>query len=309
MHSRGMIHGDLKGVRTRKPQLCLPLTILIFQLNILIDRTGRARLADFGLLTIVPDSSSVTSRGQGGTTRWMSPELLDPEIQDHRQTIYSDCYALGMVIYEVLSEKIPFYQFLNLVISWKVLKGDRPERPQGAEGAWFTDDVWEVLGRCWMSQPRDRPSVKDVLQCLEEVSRSWTPLSAPPTVGLPIPDLSDLISVGSTDTGGTPPKSPMGGNNDHETSASIFLMKVANWDGRSQEIHEALTAAFETKDYLECLKDLRARQIEPQLYINNLDKVSPYSIPKRLARFMTIGNRSLTAFRPTPNSGDDAYER
>ena len=94
-----------------------------------------------------------------------------------------------------------------------------------------------------------------------------------------------------------------------DSGASIFLMKVANWDGMSQEIHEALTAAFEANDYLECLKDLRARRIEPQLYINNLDKVSPYSVPKRLARFMTIGNRSLTASRPTPNSGDDAYER
>jgi len=92
-------------------------------------------------------------------------------------------------------------------------------------------------------------------------------------------------------------------------SASKFLRKVANWDGRSQEIHQALTAAFDATDYLECIKDLRAIRIEPQLYINNLDKVSPYSIPKRLVRFITIGDRSLTASRPTPNSGDDAYER
>ena len=43
----------------------------------------------------------------GGTRRWMSPELLDPErfgmpeSENNRPTKQSDCYALGMVIYEV----------------------------------------------------------------------------------------------------------------------------------------------------------------------------------------------------------------
>jgi len=40
----------------------------------------------------------------GGTPRWMSPELLDPDrfgITDYRPTKQSDCYALGMVVYEV----------------------------------------------------------------------------------------------------------------------------------------------------------------------------------------------------------------
>ena len=43
----------------------------------------------------------------GGTRRWMSPELLDPdrfgmpESENNRPTRQSDCYALGMVIYEV----------------------------------------------------------------------------------------------------------------------------------------------------------------------------------------------------------------
>ena len=42
----------------------------------------------------------------GGTVRWMSPEFLDPERfgilgSEGRPTRESDCYALGMVIYEV----------------------------------------------------------------------------------------------------------------------------------------------------------------------------------------------------------------
>ena len=105
----------------------------------------------------------------------MSPELFEQEIQDHRRTKHSDCYALGMVVYEVLSGRMPFYQYVNLVIPGKVVAGDRPKRPRGTEGAWFTDDVWEGLGRCWKPQPGNRPNIEEVLWCLEKASRSWTP--------------------------------------------------------------------------------------------------------------------------------------
>ena len=120
----------------------------------------------------------------------MGPEFFDPEIRGHCQTIHADCYAFGMVIYEVLSGRVPFYQYAESIIPDKVFGGDRPEIPRGAEGAYFTGDVWEVLGRCWTSQPANRPKVEDVLLCLENVSESWVPLSprsmaAPSTEGSP----------------------------------------------------------------------------------------------------------------------------
>jgi len=130
MHSQGMVHGDLKGA------------------NILVDHTCHACLADFGLLTTVSDSTTLNSSAQdhGGTARWMSPELLEGGTQDCRRTKLSDCYAIGMVIYEVLSGHMPFHQYASWSVPIKVVRGDRPERPQGAEGAWFADGVWEVLG-------------------------------------------------------------------------------------------------------------------------------------------------------------------
>ena len=133
----------------------------------------------------------------------MSPELFDSKVQDHRRTKRSDCYALGMVIYEVLSRQRPFYQYANLVVFGKVAGGSRPERPRGTEAVWFTDDVWEMLGRCWVPQPEHCPSVKDVLRCLEEVSRSWVlppqlP-EAPSTVGSLTQDFCGTTTMEHTD--------------------------------------------------------------------------------------------------------------
>lgn len=65
---------------------------------------------------------------------------------------------------------------------------------------------------------------------------------------------------------------------DRTISASALLTKVANWDGKSQDVHQVLTVAFEAEDYLDCIKNLQARGIEPLLYINCLDKVCMFLI-------------------------------
>jgi hypothetical protein len=113
----------------------------------------------------------------------MGPEFFDPKIQDCRPTIYSDCYALGMVIYEVLSGHVPFYKFANHVVSRMIFDGERPEKPEGLGGAWFMDDVWTMLERCWTHQPNDRPGIEEVLRCLEGASRVWMPPSPQAVVG------------------------------------------------------------------------------------------------------------------------------
>lgn len=165
--------------------------------NILIDRTGNACLADFGLLTITSDATNVTSSNsfwEGGTWRWMGPEMFCPKkfgLKDNRPTKSSDCYALEMVVYEVLRGKVPFYRDTNLFVVVKVSDGEQPKRPQGAKGAWFGDNVWNLLQRCWEPSPGDRPGIEDVLDLLGDVSRSWTP---PPQIIDPqteVPTTSD----------------------------------------------------------------------------------------------------------------------
>ena len=136
--------------------------------NILIDSEGNARLADFGLLTIVSDPTNLLSScsfTQGGTVRWMSPELISPQtfgFENARPTKRSDCYALGMVIYETISGHLPFHRYGDLNVIAMVLQHKRPRR-----GVEFTESVWKMLELCWAPQPSHRPSIEDVLLCLE----------------------------------------------------------------------------------------------------------------------------------------------
>ena len=109
----------------------------------------------------------------------MSPELLDPEhfgLNDSQPTKESDCYALGMVVYEVLSGQVPFAPFKDFVVMRKVIEGQHPARPEGRKGVWFTDGLWGMTSLCWATQPARRPSIEAVLECLDQVSNIWEPL-------------------------------------------------------------------------------------------------------------------------------------
>ena len=103
----------------------------------------------------------------------MGPELL--ESNKFGPTKESDCYALGMVTLEVLSGQAPFPNCGDHIVMRKVCKGERPGRPKGMRGAWFTDDLWGMLKRCWATQPRNRPSIEVLLECFARASRAWKP--------------------------------------------------------------------------------------------------------------------------------------
>ena len=93
-HGEGVVHRDIK------PE------------NILLDRTGRVKIADFGLAKLVANSAenfTLTGRHQVmGTPRYMAPEQMEGSHQvDHR----ADIYSLGVVFYEMLTGQVPVGHF------------------------------------------------------------------------------------------------------------------------------------------------------------------------------------------------------
>ena len=111
--------------------------------------------------------------------RWMGPELIAPEefgLKTGHSTKSSDCYSLGMVIYETISGNVPFHEVPDVAVFMKVVKGERPCCKVG-----FPEDLQKMVEQCWESQPNMRPSVEEVLECLEVCSTdgiSWQQLLA-----------------------------------------------------------------------------------------------------------------------------------
>lgn len=109
LHDFRLLHGDLKCVCPQFLRGSLLLT-RSHQANVLVDEKGRAKLADFGLSSIIYEAGSyqkfsLTATPQG-TLRWMAPELHDPEDagigeDDALLTAASDVYAFAMVMLEV----------------------------------------------------------------------------------------------------------------------------------------------------------------------------------------------------------------
>ena len=93
-----MIHGDLKGVCSSTSHFT---KILIpGQANILVDNSGRVRLADFGLATVTQNSNSmqIASVQRGYTPGWTAPEVLKEGKVCSKK---ADIFSFAMVIIEV----------------------------------------------------------------------------------------------------------------------------------------------------------------------------------------------------------------
>ncbi|MBN2477493.1 MAG: serine/threonine protein kinase [Pirellulales bacterium] len=138
-HEAGVIHRDLKPS------------------NILVDDHGVPHVADFGLAKLAADEATMTAEGQVlGTPGYMSPEQVQGD--SRRVDRRTDVYALGVILFELLTGERPFRGTVQRMIH-QVIEAEAP-RPRSLHGG-VPRDLETICVKCLEKEPRRRyPSAK-----------------------------------------------------------------------------------------------------------------------------------------------------
>ena len=135
-----------------------------------------ARICDFGMSTVMEDvtekAASVTLTSSG-STRWLAPELIEGLILS--PTFPADTYSFAMAILELLTGKHPFANLKRdaAVIHNIVVLRLTPARPEAPEvKRWLSDDLWELMQKCWSPDARLRPLMTVVAGGMKRIEDS-----------------------------------------------------------------------------------------------------------------------------------------
>lgn len=128
--------------------------------NILLDTHRHAKVADFGISFENHDTTQMTACG---TPHYMAPEL----VSEQKYTSAVDVYAFGMILWVMLTAKIPFQGLRPLQVMMKVVSDNyRPTLPRDTAPSAICD----LIDACWRPDPTLRPSMDDVIVSLQQLT-------------------------------------------------------------------------------------------------------------------------------------------
>src|SRR5579859_4991700 len=165
VHALGIVHRDLKPA------------------NILFDADGNPYISDFGIAKLTGSNTQLTGTGMMGTPAYMSPEQARGDKQiDSR----ADIYALGAMLYEMLSGQRPYQSETPIGMAFKHLTEPppslletRPDLPALCDG---------VIAKAMAKAPADRyASAGELLKAFEaaaaaRAAQSTAPAPAPTVI-------------------------------------------------------------------------------------------------------------------------------
>jgi hypothetical protein len=136
IHSKGIIHGDLKPS------------------NILVTGCGEALISDFGLSR--PECPDYTLTPDSATVNYSAPELFEEDALPTRKV---DIYAFGLLVYEILTETAVFPTSEGAMPNMKrILSGKLPPIPDECGPV-----MQALIPRCWSRDPKQRPTFDEMI--------------------------------------------------------------------------------------------------------------------------------------------------
>jgi serine/threonine protein kinase len=142
LHSSRVLHRDLKSA------------------NILLDRDGRCKIADFGLSTLKDSTAASQTAGLMATPAWTDPEVA----LGAQFSRASDMYSFGVVVWEIFSGQIPWKGLTLMAVATQVsVQGKRLTIPET-----FPSAVRGLLSSCFDISPK-RPDFVCAIRLIEEI--------------------------------------------------------------------------------------------------------------------------------------------
>lgn len=150
-HSKGIVHRDIKTQ------------------NIMVTKDDRVKVTDFGIARVADNSTVTATNAIMGSVHYFSPEQARGAKVDNR----SDIYSLGIVLYEMLTGKLPFDAENPVSVALMQVQSDMPLPSKSYSD--ISSDVDSIVLKLTMKNPEDRyPDVNALIKDIKNVQLGRT---------------------------------------------------------------------------------------------------------------------------------------
>jgi len=159
--------------------------------NILVTSDGRVKVADFGIARAITSTTMTYDGNVVGSVHYFSPE----QAKGTKITPKSDVYSLGIVLYEMLTGRLPFHGETTVSVALKHLQ-EEPLALRQIDGH-IPPIVEAIVLKALTKDPEERP---DSFELIEDIVQAERMLGFGGTIAIPVPEQEMTRRLDSVET-------------------------------------------------------------------------------------------------------------